>query len=103
MIARALNGERSGAERARFSRGLGRSKAGDGGVRRGWREWCGAEGTASHLVVQYRSWSRSVVDWLYTKSLKSFEVVLHGFQHFRRVPLPMRDLAHDPQRLPGAE
>src|SRR5205085_8953297 len=44
-----------------------------------------------------------LINWLYTKSLKLFEVVLHGFQHFRRVPLPISDLAHNPQRLKGAE
>jgi len=46
--------------------------------------------------------SNSVVDWLNTKSLKSLKVVLHGFEHFGGVPLPIGDLARDPQRLPGA-
>jgi hypothetical protein len=39
---------------------------------------------------------RSVVDWLNTESLTSLEAVLHGFERFRGVPLPIRDLARDP-------
>ena len=37
-----------------------------------------------------------VVDWLNTKSLESLKAVLHGFERFGGVPLPIRDLARDP-------
>ena len=47
--------------------------------------------------------ARSVVDRLSTKSLGFLTVVLHGFEHFGGVPLPLGELARDPQRLPGAE
>ena len=46
--------------------------------------------------------STSVVDRLMTLSSSSLEAVLHGLERLRGVPLPIRDLAHDPQRLPGA-
>jgi len=39
----------------------------------------------------------SVVNWL-----KTLDPVLHGLDRLGRVPLPIRDLARDPQRLPGA-
>ena len=39
---------------------------------------------------------RSVVNSLNTKSLKLLDAVLHGFERFRGVPLPIRDLARDP-------
>jgi len=39
---------------------------------------------------------RSVLNWLNTKSLKSFKAVLHGFERFSRMPLPIRDLARNP-------
>jgi hypothetical protein len=35
----------------------------------------------------------SVVDWLDTTSLGSLKAVLHGFERFGGVPLPIRDLA----------
>ena len=44
----------------------------------------------------------SVVDWLDTKSLGSLKAVLHGFERFGGVPLPIGELARDPQRLPRA-
>ena len=53
----------------------------------------GAERRPLHAVVRRR---RSVVNWLNTKSLKSFKAVRHGFERFRRVPLPIRDLARNP-------
>src|SRR5262245_55550992 len=45
---------------------------------------------------------RSVVNWLYAELLKSFKAVFHGFERLRRVPLPIRDLAYNPQRLTRA-
>ena len=53
------------------------------------------------VLVSQHACSR-LVDWLNTKLLKSFKAVLHGFERFGGVPLPIRDLARDPQRLPGA-
>ena len=46
---------------------------------------------------------RSVLNRLNTKSFGSFKSVLHGLEHFRRVALPIGDLARNPQRLTGAE
>jgi hypothetical protein len=39
---------------------------------------------------------RSVINWLNTKALKSFKAILHVVERFRRVPLPIRDLARNP-------
>src|SRR5680860_1763839 len=44
----------------------------------------------------------SVVNGLNTKSSKLLKVVLHGLERFGGVPLPIRDLTRNPQRLPGA-
>jgi hypothetical protein len=44
----------------------------------------------------------SVLDCLNAKSPKLLKVVLHGFELFGRVPLPIRDLTRDPERIPGA-
>jgi hypothetical protein len=44
----------------------------------------------------------SAVDCLNTKSLESLKVVLHGLERLGGVPVPIGDLARDPQRLPGA-
>jgi hypothetical protein len=43
-----------------------------------------------------------VLDCLNTKSPKSLKVVLHGFERFGGVPLPIRNLARDPKRVTGA-
>jgi hypothetical protein len=43
----------------------------------------------------------SVVDRLDTESLEPLEVVLHGLDRRRGVPLPLGELARDPQRLRG--
>lgn len=42
---------------------------------------------------------RGLVDRLDAELPQSFEAVLHGLQLFGRVPLPIRDLAGDAQRL----
>jgi hypothetical protein len=44
----------------------------------------------------------SVLDCLNTKLLKLRKVVLHRFELFGGVPLPICDLARDPKRIPGA-
>jgi hypothetical protein len=49
-------------------------------------------------------WHRShtsLVNWLDPEMLESLEVVLHGLERFGRVALPIRDLAGDPQWIPG--
>jgi len=42
------------------------------------------------------------VDRLDTESLGFLDVVLHRLERFGGVPLPIGELARDPQRLPGA-
>ena len=44
----------------------------------------------------------SVLDCLDTKLPELLEVVLHGFERFGGVALPIRDLACDPERIPSA-
>lgn len=44
----------------------------------------------------------SILDCLDTKSLKSLKFVLHGFELFGGVPLPIRDLARDSKRMSRA-
>jgi hypothetical protein len=61
-----------------------------------------AQGCSRHLRLDNHAFRLSVVDCLNTKSLKSLKVVLHGLEHFGGVPLPICDLARDPQRFPGA-
>ena len=43
----------------------------------------------------------SFLDCLNAKSLKFLKVVLHGFELFGGVPVPMRDFTHDPKGIPG--
>jgi hypothetical protein len=44
----------------------------------------------------------SLLDCLNTKSLQSLKVVLHGFELFGSVPVPIRDFARDPKRISRA-
>jgi hypothetical protein len=60
-----------------------------------------AQGRSRHLRLDDHAFRLSV-DRLDTESLEPLKVVLHGLEHFGGVPLPIRDLARDPQRLPGA-
>ena len=43
-----------------------------------------------------------VFDCLKTKVLKSLETILHGFEFFGGVPLPIQDLAYDTKGILGA-
>ena len=43
-----------------------------------------------------------VFDCLNTKVLKSLETILHGFEFFGGVPLPIQDLAYDTKGILGA-
>lgn len=52
--------------------------------------------TRARGTLRRRRWPISVVHWLNTKSLEPLEAVLHGFERFRGVPLPIRDLTRDP-------
>ena len=60
------------------------------------------QGRSRHLRLDDHAFRLSVVNWLNAKLLESLKVVLHGLEHFGGVPLPIRALARDPQRLPGA-
>ena len=42
----------------------------------------------------------SVLDCLNAKSPKSLKVVIHGFELFGGMPLPIRDLTRDPEWIP---
>ena len=55
-----------------------------------------ARGCSRHPRLDDHAFRLSVVNWLNTKSLESLKAVLHGFERFRGVPLPIRDLARDP-------
>ena len=46
--------------------------------------------------------SGSVLDSLDAKALKMREAVLHGLELLGRMPLPIGDLAGDPERITGA-
>src|SRR5207237_2075848 len=50
-----------------------------------------------------RNGEDSVVDRHETELLESVETILHGLDRFRRVALPVHDLARDAQRLARAE
>jgi hypothetical protein len=54
-----------------------------------------ARGCSRHRLDDH-AFRLSVVNWLNTKSLESLKAVLHGFERFGGVPLPIRDLARDP-------
>jgi hypothetical protein len=43
-----------------------------------------------------------VFDCLNTKLFKSLETILHGFEFFGGVPLPIQDLAYDTKGILGA-
>ena len=43
-----------------------------------------------------------VFDCLNTKVFKSLETILHGFEFFGGVPLPIQDLAYDTKGILGA-
>jgi hypothetical protein len=46
--------------------------------------------------------SKSVLDSLSAEFLELLEAIPHSLEHLRGVTLPLRDLAGDPQWLPGA-
>jgi hypothetical protein len=50
----------------------------------------------SNGSLLHKARSHSVVDCLNTELLKSLKVVLHGFERFGGMTLPIRDLARDP-------
>jgi hypothetical protein len=43
-----------------------------------------------------------VFDCLNTKVFKSLETIVHGFEFFGGVPLPIQDLAYDTKGILGA-
>ena len=46
--------------------------------------------------------SSLVFDCLNTNVFKSLETILHGFEFFGGVPLPIQDFAYDTKGIPGA-